>query len=175
MALPVPYHPWFNETLYHHADVGYVNSVAVDWAITSPQEFHMFDRLREEIVQYLTAHESGVLSMGSRDGAYALPVRYHSRSLEITCLLPRWSDAAYYIEQPIPILLIVPDTQGGTCWLHYMGEGIADTEASNPLLSKAGVHAYQPERYRVAKLTPRRIDLIDQRQGWGWRQTLECW
>lgn len=134
----------------------------------------MFDRLREEIVKYLTAHDIGVLSMCGRDGVYALPVRYHSNGLAISCLLPRWSDAAYYVEQPLPIVLVVPDTRDGTCWLHYAGEAITVVEADSSFLPQAGLHAFQPERYQVAQLMPRRIDLIDQRQGWGWRQTFEC-
>ncbi len=134
----------------------------------------MFDRLREEIVQYLARHAIGVLSMRGGDAAYALPVRYHSQGLQITCLLPRWSDAAYYVEQPVAVVLVVPDAEDGACWLHYTGEAVAVVEGDIGSVLQGEPAVFQPERYRMAKLTPSRIDLIDQRQGWGWRQTLEC-
>lgn len=120
----------------------------------------MIDKLRDQITRELAAHQVGVLSLATPAGPLAMPVRYQTRGLELECLLPRWSDLAYHLEEPrtaVLVVLVPPD--GAQRWLRY--EGVA-----SPTPASADLH-------QIIQVRPVRIDLIDQQKGWGARETLE--
>ncbi len=121
----------------------------------------MLDELRDRITYYLTQNQVCIVSTSGTLGAWAIPARYESRGLEIDCLLPAWSDPIYHLEQDPHALVIVLDTQSGPChWLQYRGIARLDP-------CPAG------DRYVAVHVTPERLDLIDERRGWGARETLE--
>lgn len=120
----------------------------------------MIDKLRDQIIRELAAHSVGVLTLATPAGPLAMPVRYQPRGLEVDCLLPRWSDVAYHLEQPGPVMLVVLVPPGDEQrWLRY--EGVCQPPAGTDDL------------YQAVTIRPVRIDLIDQRKGWGARETLE--
>lgn len=125
------------------------------------------ERLRQHITEFLAAHSVGLLCGTGLQGAWALPVRYQNDRLKVVCWLPRWADALYYLEQDPHVLLLVvdsplPEGSKGLCWLHY--DGLAEMA-----VTEAGVD----ELYQTVHLTPRRIELFDERKGWGVRETLD--
>jgi hypothetical protein len=128
------------------------------------------ERLRDEIEAYLAQHQVGVLSTSGLAGTWAMPARYRSRGLEVDCLLPRWADVAYHLEQDPNVLLIVRDTQADALrWLEC--RGTARLVASPDwawLLPEGAVKGYV-----VIRITPRRMDLVDEGRGWGARETLD--
>mgnify|MGYP000489325127 CR=1 FL=1 len=59
----------------------------------------MLDELRDHMAAYLAHHRVCILSTGDVRGVWAMPVQYRSRGLEAECLVPRWTDVAYRLEQ----------------------------------------------------------------------------
>ncbi|MEA3341173.1 MAG: hypothetical protein U9R15_14515, partial [Chloroflexota bacterium] len=90
----------------------------------------MLDELCDRITTYLAQRQVCIISVAGPAGARAMPVRYRSRGLEVDCLLPRWADVAYYLEQDPHVTLVIQDTsacgeQGrtrpGSRWLRCLG------------------------------------------------------
>jgi hypothetical protein len=93
--------------------------------------------------------------------AWAVIAQYQNRGLELDCLLPRWSDAVYHLEQDLHTLVIILDAQSShSRWLQYRGIASVDPALAN-------------DRYFAIHITPERIDLIDETRGWGARETLD--
>ena len=142
----------------------------------------MEDELRDCMVAFLLKHRICVLTTSGTGGAWAMPARYRplaeavvSRHLEVECLLPRWADAIYHLEQCPQALLIIVEAQGiGLRWLQYQATAQPVALPDWPRLLPRGVSQVRPEdRYSVVRLTPQRIDLIDESRGWGARETLD--
>ena len=135
----------------------------------------MLDKLRDQMATYLAEHQVCVISAAGPDGARAMPARYRNAGLEVDCLLPRWADVAYYLEQDSRIVLVVQDTGAqGLRWLRCLG---AARQVEQPdwdaLLPKSMNTPTPDELYLVVRVTPRRIDLLDESRGWGARETLD--
>jgi hypothetical protein len=93
-------------------------------------------------------------------GAWAVSAQYENRGLELYCRLPRWSDACYFIEQEPQVMAVVLDAQSDPLrWLQYRGV--------------ARIIDSKDDRYVVLQIAPERIDLLDESQGWGARETLD--
>jgi hypothetical protein len=135
----------------------------------------MLDELRHHIARYLDARQTAVLSAWGWQHPWALPVQYRRRGLEIECLLPRWADLLSLLAEDSRLLLVVTDDQSdSTRWLEVQGTA---QRVATPVWGDWTLPAAarpQPEnRYAVIRITPRRLDLIDDSQGWGFRETLE--
>ncbi|RME85978.1 MAG: hypothetical protein D6775_01355 [Caldilineae bacterium] len=135
----------------------------------------MLNELRERMAAYLAMHRVGVLSVAGSEGVQALPVRYRSRGLEVECLVPRWADAAYWLEAaPAALLIIESCHAAGLRWLAYWGAARpVDAPDWAALLPNWRLATPPDHIYRVFRVTPRRIDLFDESKGWGERETLE--
>ncbi len=134
----------------------------------------MVDQLRDRMTGYLATHTVGVLSAGRRNGVEASVVRYHNHGLQVECLVPRWAGAAYYLQKQSRMVLIIPTENESTCWMQYVGVAGVAAEGSWTHFAEALTSPYTlQDRYLLVEITPRRIDLIDQRHGWGARETLE--
>ena len=135
----------------------------------------MLDKLRDRIAAYLSAHRVCILSTAGPEGARAMPVRYHSVGLEIDCLLPRWADVAYHLEQDPRVVLVVRDDSASPLrWLRCLGTAQPVTQPDWETLLPAGTHTSTPnELYLIVRITPQRIDLLDESRGWGARETLD--
>lgn len=135
----------------------------------------MLDDLRQRIEEFLGAGRHGVLSSSGTGGVVSLPVRYRAREMELDCLVPRWHDLAYWVEEnPSITLVVLVENTGGFSWLHYQGRAttMAAPEWADlwPALP-AGLH---PEDfYLVLRLQPARIELMRGPQGWAMRETLD--
>jgi LuxR family maltose regulon positive regulatory protein len=124
-------------------------------------------------------------------GAWAMPVRYRllpaapgHHGLDIACLVPRWADVAYFIEQDPRVLFVVHDpppsplaggTTGGCLrWLQIAGaaEPIAAPDWTALLPGWAST-APSEALYSALRVTPTRLDLFDEGRGWGARETVE--
>lgn len=160
----------------------------------------MQDKLRDEMAAYFSQHRVCVLSTAGTKGAWAMPVRYRNHGLELDCLLPRWTDVAYYVEQDPRVMVVILDppsspllggTRGGLRWLQLQGTarpveepdwaGLLpeDTPTPSPGLrlseaKRSGASSGPPgDLYLVIRVTPERMDLFDESQGWGVRETLQ--
>ena len=136
----------------------------------------MLDELRQRISQTLVAHQVCVIgACGWNDRPWMLPAAYRSRGLEIECLLPRWAELIFHLDEDPEVLLVIRESQAETSrWLEYRGR--ADIQEV-PDWTEWGLsleERNQPQnRYAVLHITPERIDLIDESRGWGYRETLD--
>lgn len=143
----------------------------------------MLDELRDRIIAYLGEHQVCVLSTTGPEGPRAMPVRYRNLGLEIECLLPRWTDVAYDLQQDPRVMLIVQDisacgeqsrTTPGLRWLQCVGTAQPVERPDWTALLPTGTSLASPgDLYLVVRVTPRRIDLMDESRGWGGRETLD--
>lgn len=116
--------------------------------------------LRERAMATLSQNRVCVVATHGPDGAWAVPVEYQSRGLELDCRLPRWSDSVYHIQQDPRVMAIVIDLLSVPLrWLQCRGLARL-TEPSD-------------DRYVTIRIAPEHIDLIDEDRGWGARETLD--
>jgi hypothetical protein len=95
--------------------------------------------------------------------------------LIVECLLPRWADVSYCLEQDPRVLLVIRDDQADDLrWLQVFGtvEPVAAPDWAS-LLPRRFSTARPEDLYRVVRVTPERMDLFDESQGWGARETLK--
>lgn len=112
-----------------------------------------------------------------------MPVRYRNHGLEVDCLVPRWADVAYYLEQDPRVFLVILDIQANgpspvsgqaLRWLEYRGTAQVVSSPDWAGLLPEGTSTVRPDDlYLVIHVTPERIDLHDESRGWGARETLE--
>jgi hypothetical protein len=142
----------------------------------------MLDALRDRIAAYLAAHRVCVVSTLGAASASAVLARYHltqdtagKQALEVDCLLPRWADATYHLELNPQVLLIILDIQpDGLRWLQVRGTARHIPEADwAEWLSEGTADVRLEDRYLAIRVTPQRIDLVDESQGWGINETLD--
>ena len=135
----------------------------------------MLNELRDRIVSYLALHRVCVFSVLVPQGLQAMPVRYHSRGLDVECLLPRWADVAYWVAQDPNVLLVIESSHAaGLRWLEYRGVARpVDAPGWTELLPTWNRATPPDQVYQVFRVIPRRIDLFDESRGWGARETLE--
>jgi hypothetical protein len=105
----------------------------------------------------------------------AVPVHFRNFGLELHCLVPRWADAAYYLEQNPEVLLIIQSQAAPELgWLQYRGDAIIIPNPDWSELLPSGTSQSGPEaRYLAFHIRPSRIDLIDETEGWGVIASLE--
>ncbi|HSF83166.1 MAG TPA: hypothetical protein VLA49_18150 [Anaerolineales bacterium] len=120
----------------------------------------MLDELRDHIISYLSQNRVCVITTTGSQGAWATVARYDNNGLELNCRLPRWSDTIYHLENdPRTIVIITNAKSVESSWLELRGT--------------AHITEILDDRYVTVRITPNRIDLIDESRGWGSRETLE--
>jgi len=139
------------------------------WTVT------MLDELRERMTAYLAQHRVCVLSTAGAEDAWATPVRYRNHGLEVDCLLPRWADVAYHLEQDPRVMLVIPAPTSSLRWLQVLGTArpVENPNWMGLLPAETPTTIPPDDLYLVIRVTPERIDLLDESRGWGARETLE--
>ncbi len=133
------------------------------------------DQLHDVLAVWLRGAHTGVLSVPGVPDVAPLPVHYQSRQLAVTCLVPRWSDLAEALHHQPTALLIIPAAPDPECWLQYQGWSRLVSATAWVRIWPGGLTLQQAnERFLVVALTPQRLDLFDERRGWGARETLDC-
>ncbi len=135
----------------------------------------MLDELRDRITAFIAQHPISVISTRGAAGAWVAPAWHFNNGLEMVCLLPRWSDALYFLEQDPHVMVIILDTQSKALrWLQYSGRAqVIQPPYAEPVLPPEPFNMQIDDRYSAIRITAERIDLIDENRGWGVRETLE--
>jgi len=135
----------------------------------------LLDELQDRLIRYLSRHNWAVLCSIGPDGPSSFLVHYRNSNLELECLLPRWADASYHLWQDPRIHLVVPDPSSeGRRWLEYTGVAhIVEQPDWGKWSQELGDLSDPADLYLLVRVTPIRIDLIDETRGWGRRETLE--
>ena len=132
----------------------------------------MYTKLRANFEAFLSQHSTCVLTTSGQNGAWALPVSYRSQGLDIECLLPCWSDATFFLQQDTSVLLIIQSSP--LCWLSVRGVADFVPQPQWEGLLPEGIQVGMADMlFQVVRVIPQRMDLIDQRRGWGIRETWE--
>jgi hypothetical protein len=140
------------------------------------------DELRKRITAFLTHQRTCIISTTASQGVSAMPVWYRSLpgtsgspGLEVDCLVPRWSDVAHHLTQePRVVLIVQGSSAAGLRWLQIQGTTQPVEAPDWTRLLPRWVTSVQPGGlYLVVRVTPHRIDLIDEDLGWGVQDTLE--
>lgn len=120
----------------------------------------MLDELRDRVIANLAQNAVCVLCTTGSCGAWAITAHYTNDGLELTCQVPRWADVLFHLaHDPHALVIVIGSQHDPLCWLEYRG--------------LAHLLAASDDRYVTVYLTPNRIDLIDERRGWGVRETLD--
>jgi hypothetical protein len=141
----------------------------------------VLDELRDRIARDLSTCRVAIVIPSVAAWPSAVLVRYRlpeddgKRALELDCLLPRWADATYHLEQESKLLLIIPDLQGDELrWLQVQGTARPMPAAGWAAWLSAGASGdWLQGRYLAMRVTPQRIDLVDEGQAWGVSETLD--
>lgn len=137
---------------------------------------------QERIASFLAHQRTGVISTANSPGVWAIPVWYRlnprpstGHRLEMDCLVPRWADIAHQLTRNARVVMIVQASSGaGLRWLQVQGAARPVEVPDWSGLLPRWVSVVQPDGlYLVVKVTPNRIDLIDEDLGWGVQETLE--
>lgn len=100
-----------------------------------------------------------------------MPALYSNQDLMMECRLPRWADVGYHIEKDPRVLLIIYDLHfPDDRWLQYWGTAQLMPASNGKVAPPRGG---LDDRYVAIRVMPQRIDLIDERKGWGARETLD--
>jgi hypothetical protein len=124
---------------------------------------------------FLADHDVCIFSTSGAGGAWAMPVRYRSRGLEVTCLLPRWADVAEFVAHDPSVLLVIVDAPApAPRWLQIAGvaRAVAGPDWAEWLPGWTSP-APPAELHLLLRVTPQRIELFDEGRGWGARETVE--
>ncbi len=135
----------------------------------------MLDELRDRITAFTSQHQSCVISTNGGSGAWAAPAWLYSLGLELVCLLPRWSDVLYHLEQDPHVMVIIQDSQSKALrWLQYLGRAqLVQPGDLEQVLPAGRLNMCADERYVAVRVTAEQINLIDENHGWGARETLD--
>ena len=140
------------------------------------------DERRKRIASFLAHHRTGVISATAAQAMWSMPVWYRpipepsgDRGLEVDCLVPRWADVAHHLSENASVLLVVQaSSAAGLRWAQIRGTARPVEAPDWARLLPRWVSTVQPDAlYLVVRVAPRRIDLIDEDQGWGVQETLE--
>lgn len=131
---------------------------------------------------FLTHQRTCIICTVASQGVWALPVWYRALletsgnpNLELDCLVPRWSDVAHHLAQePAVVLIVQASSSTGLRWLQIQGKARPIETPDWTRLLPRWVSKVQPDNlYKVVRVSPSRIDLVDDELGWGIQETLE--
>lgn len=135
----------------------------------------MYHELRQQMNQFLAAHHTCILSCACEQGSGSLPVNYINHGLKLVCLLPRWADVVFYLENnPQVTVLVIERCEPPFRWLQLNG---AVNWVDNLYLPYTAGWAYRlefrPESHRLIAIDPVHFKLVDESLGWGPWATLD--
>lgn len=135
----------------------------------------MQDELRDRIVRYISTNRTCVIATCDSANVFAIPARCrlvavpnHPQTLQVDCLLPEWALLNYHLAQgPRVTLIFLHLSADRLSWLQYQGTVLTMVETGWDDRIRLD------DGYGVIRVTPSRIDLIDENRGWGVRETWE--
>jgi len=108
-------------------------------------------------------------------GGYALPVRFRIRGAAVECRVPTWSGIGDRLTSDDHALLVLVEEGGRELRWRLIG-GSAHLVA-NPdwegLIPPETQRISPSYLYQVVRIEPRRIELVDEARGWGYRETMD--
>lgn len=112
-------------------------------------------------------------------GRYALPVRFRIRESRLECQVPTWSGMGDLLEaagtDPLEVTLVaVEEAEPHLRWLFVRGPAVLVPDPDwEELHVAAGGSVSTGDLYQLLRIVPKRIELADERRGWGYRETMD--
>lgn len=108
-------------------------------------------------------------------GEYALPVRFRIHGPHVECRVPTWSGVGDRLpEKPEVTLVAVAEPGPNLRWLFIRGQATLVPDPDWQGLEPTDRTGIAPEDlYQILRIRPRRIELIDEQRGWGYRETAD--
>jgi len=108
-------------------------------------------------------------------GQYALPVFLRIREPVVECRVPTWTGIGDLLEDQDEVTLVIL-TDSGAClrWLFLRGpaERVLEPDWEGlqpPVASRVSAN----DLYLLLRIRPKRMELIDEQRGWGYRETAD--
>ncbi|HYG57049.1 MAG TPA: hypothetical protein VD902_03175 [Symbiobacteriaceae bacterium] len=108
-------------------------------------------------------------------GRYALAVRFRVRAPAVECRVPTWSGVGDLLEEPGEVLLVAECEQGPYLrWFFLRGPATVVPDPDwEGLLPPVPGRVSPDDLYHLLRILPKRIELIDEQRGWGYRETVD--
>jgi hypothetical protein len=108
-------------------------------------------------------------------GRYALPVPVRIREPAVECRVPTWTGVGDMLAEPGEVTLVaVRDTGAGLCWLFLRGlASVVPNPDWGDMRPPAPGGIDPDDLYQLVRVQPQRIERIDERRGWGVRETAD--
>jgi hypothetical protein len=106
---------------------------------------------------------------------YALPVRFRVRGAFVECGVPTWSGIGELPEKAEQVTLTAVTSSGDDLyWLFIRGPGYVINDPDWEGLVPYERSLVDPgDLYRLLQIEPLRIELFDEKRGWGYRETAD--
>ena len=108
-------------------------------------------------------------------GRYALPVPFRIRAKAVECRVPTWCGVEDLLPEMGEVTLVAAGETGPSLrWLFIRGPGSVVRDPDWEGLQLPAQGSVSPDDlYQVLRVVPKRIELIDEERGWGFRETID--
>lgn len=118
-----------------------------------------------------TGARVGILSAGQ----YALPVCFRIRDAAVECRVPSWTGIGDELgRQDDLLLVVVTEADAALRWFFLRGPGARVNGPDWAGLQPPAISRVDPDDlYLLLRIKPKRLELIDEARGWGYRETAD--
>jgi hypothetical protein len=125
--------------------------------------------------QTLATMGAGVVVLGI--GGYALPVRFRVRGTAVEVRVPAWTGVDDIVGTTGDVTLVAVSEQGQEHylrWLFVRGPAAVVPDPDWEGLEPAPANWVSAnDLYRLLRIKPVRMELVDEARGWGFRETVD--
>ena len=108
-------------------------------------------------------------------GTYSLPARIRVRGRVVECLVPTWAGIGDTLgESGEAMLLAFVEVGPVLTWVFVRGHASLATVVDQEWQGLPGsAPSSRQDLYEMVRLDPVRIEFVDERRGWGYRETVD--
>ena len=108
-------------------------------------------------------------------GRCLIPSRVRVRGTIVECLVPTWAGLGDMLERPREArLAVVVEAGPALSWVFIRGNASLVMNPDLEGLTLPGVgRANRTDLYESVRVEPVRIEIVDERRGWGYRETVD--
>jgi hypothetical protein len=106
---------------------------------------------------------------------YALPVRFRVCGQVVECSVPTWSGVGELLETVEEVTLVaINNSEANLSWVFLRGTaGIIKNQDWEGLVPPERSLVDPGDLYQLLRIYPKRMELFDEQQGWGYRETAD--
>jgi len=107
---------------------------------------------------------------------YSLPVRFRVWGLTVECSVPVWSGVSELLEKTKEVTLVfLKNSESSLSWIFLRGTGniLKNNKNWENLIPSERCLVDPGDLYQLLQIYPQRMELYDEHQGWGYRETAD--